>query len=747
MKQSIRLPEIGSPHPIPVSLIPAATRKISPTTWGALTILLACLNVDAATPTLTRLHSFADAPTDGGQPQSRVLESGGVLYGTTTVGGTSQAGTVYQINPDGTGYTVLRSFDGAADGGFLYGGLIEGDDGALYGTAFNGGQHGDGALYRLTKDGSAFSILRDFDINASPTDGSSPSSGVIKGSDGKLYGTTEGDNSVSFGTVFRINQDGSNFEVLKNFTTADDGQTLAGGVIEGQDHYLYGTAYTGGQGDGTVYRIKMDGTGFETLHTFTAATDGGTLLAGVIEGSDGVLYGSTYNGGSGGYGTVYKLNRDGSNFTVLANFDSAVTGGFLWGGVVEGSDGALYGAASLGGEQAAGTLFKVKRDGTGFTVLLPLGGTAGDPADLRGPLAVGSDHRLYGTSIAGGDTGAGTLFAVDLDLTTADVTAPVLTAPGDITVECGSSLDPSVTGSATATDDSGTPPSIAFADSSVSGTGHQVNIITRTWTATDAALNASSATQIITVVDVLPPAPDLPLLPALTSQCSVDLPSPPTATDACDGVLTATTVAPASFGQGDYTIVWTFTDSHGNTTEQYQSVSVHDTTPPVLGASPASQIINATGPTGAVVTYTTPSASDNCSVTVSCFPAPGSTFPIGTTTVVCTATDVGGNTVTQSFTVTVKGARDQVVALIQMIGGLPVSRDVRSNLTEKLADVLRDLDRNRTGKACDDLSNFVRLVNELARDRKITAAQAILLRGEASRIQDVVGCGSPIPRR
>ena len=88
-----------------------------------------------------------------------------------------------------------------------------------------------------------------------------------------------------------------------------------------------------------------------------------------MQGADGALYGTAYQGGSSGYGTVFKLNPDGTGFTVLKNFDYSTTGGYLYAGLVQGTDGALYGTAYSGRQQRYGTVFKLNTDGSGFTVL------------------------------------------------------------------------------------------------------------------------------------------------------------------------------------------------------------------------------------------------------------------------------------------------------------------------------------------------------------------------------------------
>src|SRR5205814_2225203 len=129
------------------------------------------------------------------------------------------------------------------------------------------------------------------------------------------------------------------------------------------------------------------GTGFTVLQNLDYSTTGAYPYFGRMErGTDGALYGATYQGGTSGYGTVFKLNPDGSGFTVLQNFDYSTTGAYPWAGPVQGTDGALYGTAYYGGTSGYGTAFKLNTDGSGFTVLQNLDYSTTSEYGRAGPM-------------------------------------------------------------------------------------------------------------------------------------------------------------------------------------------------------------------------------------------------------------------------------------------------------------------------------------------------------------------------
>ncbi len=216
--------------------------------------------------------------------------------------------------------------------------------------------------------------------------------------------------------------------VAASFNNSDGANPQAGLVLSGNT--LYGAARGGGDsGNGTVFAVNTDGSGFVNLHNFTklASTgnnagnnsDGASPWGGLML-SGNTLYGTTDQGGTGGSGTVFKVNTDGSgfvnlhNFTKLANTGNNSDGANPYAGLIL-SGNTLYGTASAGGSFGAGigTVFAVSTDGTGFTNLHTF---ANYPSDGANPLAglVLSGSTLYGTTSAGGALGVGTVFSLSL---------------------------------------------------------------------------------------------------------------------------------------------------------------------------------------------------------------------------------------------------------------------------------------------------------------------------------------------
>jgi uncharacterized repeat protein (TIGR03803 family) len=246
---------------------------------------------------LTTLHAFTGG-ADGAFPETAlILGSDNNLYGTTYAGGSSH-GTVYKITPTG-GFTTLYTFTGGADGGNPVGRLTQDSNGNLYGTAESGGNSaGDGVIFEITSAG-VFSTFYTFTGGA---DGAGPQAGLIQGSDGNFYGTTDGGPTASDGTIFKITPAGV-LTTLHTFTNGSDGGFPAGDLIQGSDGNFYGAT---GEGFGTVFRITPAGV-FTTLYTFTGGLDGSQPQAGVIQGSDGNLYGTTFLGGLKNLGVVFRL--------------------------------------------------------------------------------------------------------------------------------------------------------------------------------------------------------------------------------------------------------------------------------------------------------------------------------------------------------------------------------------------------------------------------------------------------------
>jgi len=257
------------------------------------------------------LHSFV-METDGDAPAAELIEgSDGALYGTSTHGGLDNGGTVFKLFPDGTGFTVLHPFvlGGGTGGDHPFAALLQAGDGAFYGTPLFGGAGGGGTVLKLLPDGTGFNVLHSFTVR-SATDGANSVDKLIEGSDGYLYGTTSLGGASDAGTVFKLLPNGSGFAIVYSFTGGDDGYGPNAGVAQASDGTLYGTTtILGANGGGTLFQVSPNGTGFAVLHSFAGGDSDGSIPYGrLIQASDGNLFGTTSVGGKGSRGTLFRLN-------------------------------------------------------------------------------------------------------------------------------------------------------------------------------------------------------------------------------------------------------------------------------------------------------------------------------------------------------------------------------------------------------------------------------------------------------
>jgi uncharacterized repeat protein (TIGR03803 family) len=361
----------------------------------------------------TVLYTFTGG-ADGAYPGAGVIRDGaGNLYGTTTGGGNTNCyqgcGVVFKLDTTGR-ETVLYSFTGGADGGRPIAGVIRDSAGNLYGTTYFGGTMGTGVVYKLDASGHE-RVLYSFTGGA---DGGGPQAGVIRDSAGNLYGTTSygttSGGGANWGVVYKVNTFGQE-TVLYTFTGGADGGLPYAGVIRDAAGNLYGTTYLGGAaGAGVVFRVNSAGQ--ETLlYSFTGGADGGLPSAGVIQDSSGNLYGTTFEGGTAGWGVVYKLDTAGQE-TVLYSFTDGADGGNpFFAGVIRDSAGNLYGTAAGGGTANQGVVYKLDTAGQ-ETVLYSFPGTAGGFDPSSGTIR-DSAGNFYGTTTSGGTAGYGVVYKVD----------------------------------------------------------------------------------------------------------------------------------------------------------------------------------------------------------------------------------------------------------------------------------------------------------------------------------------------
>jgi uncharacterized repeat protein (TIGR03803 family) len=370
------------------------------------------------------LHSFTGNP-DGQHPSAPLIcTTDGILFGTTRMGGNHNAGVVFRLHPPGVDGAITHHFEASAANpfGLAYPcGLIQGLDGGLYGTSSFGGKEGAGIVFRLNADGSGFTQLHSF----ARGEGRQPAAALVQGRDGLLLGTTQFGGHAGLGTVFRLGTNGAGFTQLYSFgALPDDPRSPQAPLIQGADGAFYGTSPAGGaiarggaSGYGTVFRIDPATPGVVVLHSFARdGRDGAHPLGGLVQGPDGTLYGTTQEGGlesesEGGFGTIFKLKPDGSEYAVIHRFDPVNGGGRHPGaGLLPGNDGVLYGTTEFGGHYGFGVVFRVQPDGTAYTILHHFGSAPDDGRHPRAPLTRSADGGLIGATPFGGQYNLGAIF-------------------------------------------------------------------------------------------------------------------------------------------------------------------------------------------------------------------------------------------------------------------------------------------------------------------------------------------------
>lgn len=377
--------------------------KIIPlSVYGLLWILAATMDAQS----YKVLVNFNEAPSG---PESQIIAQsrGGYLVTTADDSG-NDPGTAFRITTSGE-LTVLHEFD-TTDGATPSGGLTLGRNGRFYGTAETGGANGFGTVFEMTPDGLV-KTLHDF---AGGSGGGSPTAPPIQSLYGDFYGTTfatggiEGMPGVE-GSVYKITEDGS-FTLLHGFS-GPDGDIPWGPLVQATNYWFYGTTAGGGtHGDGTIFRISSKGE-FESLFNFDG-THGKGPYAELIQAYDGDFYGVAVNGGAHNSGVVFRMTPK-NQVTVLYDFTGGSDGSGPIGGLVQATNGYLYGTTEQGGAYGGGVLFRISTSGD-FKVVHNFQQSTG--SDPQNTLIQHTDGFLYGETVFGGSYGQGVFFRFDLGL-------------------------------------------------------------------------------------------------------------------------------------------------------------------------------------------------------------------------------------------------------------------------------------------------------------------------------------------
>jgi uncharacterized repeat protein (TIGR03803 family) len=414
-----------------------------------LAALWLCGSASLRAQTFTTLHSFDG--TDGNKSFSGLVQAtNGSLYGATYYGGAKDSGEVFEIIPGGT-LTTFYSFcskSRCADGEYTYATPVHGTDGNFYGTTYLGGSKELGTVFKIAPGGT-LTTLHSFD----GATGSQPLAGLVQGADGNFYGTTYIGGSQNYGEIFKVTPSGT-VSVLHSFCSAaacKDGQNPFAGLVQGTDGNLYGTTLAGGShGGGTIFKITPSGT-LTTLHSFCSRSgcpDGEFPQTGLVQANDGTLYGTTIAGGAYGSGTIFGITPS-DKLTTLYNVCSQTgcpDGNYLYSALIQATDGNLYGVMEIGGANNGGTIFRMTPSGT----LTTLYSFCSQPACADGQypaagLVQDTNGNLYGTTADGGANACsgltcGTVFSLSIGLPPFVETQPTAAKVGTTVKILGTNL-------------------------------------------------------------------------------------------------------------------------------------------------------------------------------------------------------------------------------------------------------------------------------------------------------------------
>ncbi len=346
------------------------------------------------------LHNFAGIPADGAWPEEGVVSDGKRIYGTTGNGGEEGKGTVYAVNLDGSGYSILHSFGPASDGTYPNSELALAG-GVLYGTTQDGGENGCGVIYSIKANGSGYRIIHHF-----AADLSFP--GPVTAAGGTLYGVVETGGTHNEGIAYSIKTDGTAYTVLHEFAGSPSDGAIPVGKLLLEKGVLYGATAMGGKylreagslfsmaDDGSDYRVLYDFSGMQTANPRGGLISNGNRLFGFTVPAQEFFFLSSLPS------AVFSVAKDGTDFTILHAFEeesvfsrgnreyteklssdaSFCTGLVLQGTTLYGtvtSLGMVFARSGAAGGGDPGAIFSLDAAGGGYAVRYRFDGLSGGP--------------------------------------------------------------------------------------------------------------------------------------------------------------------------------------------------------------------------------------------------------------------------------------------------------------------------------------------------------------------------------
>jgi uncharacterized repeat protein (TIGR03803 family) len=403
----------NTPYP---GFVKAANGKLyGMTNGGGVSNVGVVFEYDVASNTLTKkLDFFLDPATgkglNGMVPTSNfTLSSTGLLYGTTSQGGSAGAGVIFEYNTSTNSYSKKIDFFYSPNGSYSFGGLAQAANGKLYGMTQIGGVNDEGALFEFNPNGNVYTKLYDFNS----TSGNYPTGSLAAAPDGKLYGMTPNAGSFDQGTLFEFDPATNTFTKKVDFDYNSNGSEPQGSLLLASNNKFYGMTNSGGQtGDGVLFEYDPATSTLINKAEFDYNT-GSEPYGDLIQATNGKLYGMTREGGDNGNasGTLFEYDIATNTMTPHVNF-SQLNGENPEGNLVQAPNGKLYGMARYGGVNGNGVLFEFDLTTNTYSKKIDFGGAAFG-SEPSGSLALSPNGKLYGGTNYGGANGRGVIFEYD----------------------------------------------------------------------------------------------------------------------------------------------------------------------------------------------------------------------------------------------------------------------------------------------------------------------------------------------
>jgi len=361
--------------------------------------------VNTTTDVVAVVHSFQS--TTEGQQSRRLTVSGNNLYGAAEYGGASQRGTVYGVEKTTGATTVYASFGREPRG--VVKELVDAGNGYLYGVTETGGV-GYGVLFKVSKASGSRTAVHEFNtLGGVGTFGYYPTT-LIRGEDGYLYGETSYGGQIGYGTLFRVAIANDALSVLRPYALSE-GYYRVNSRLSLGGGFLYGTSFYGGTiGYGALYQVNKVTGATTILYNFSSFN----YASDIVDGANGYLYGTTQGGGQNGCGALYKLNASNPGaVTVLHSFSCSGVEAYYPMSLMDGGDGFIYVTAVYGGSGGRGAVFKLEKSTDTFSTFYSFLNNPSQGQYPYGRLLLGRDGHLYGTTQSGGAYGYGTAYVLD----------------------------------------------------------------------------------------------------------------------------------------------------------------------------------------------------------------------------------------------------------------------------------------------------------------------------------------------